>query len=74
MRGMEARLVAVMVWKTSEEFLLGHKCSERKKLIDGPQAFYANPLNLEAADFVPGTELFSSCHCIFWINCESENP
>ena len=50
---MEVKLRAVTVWKTSQEFLLGHKCPERKKIDRWSASLDAKPLNPEAADFVP---------------------
>ena len=50
---MEAKLVAVMVWKTSQEFLLGHKCPEKKKIDRWSAGLDSKPLNPKAADFVP---------------------
>ena len=50
---MEAKLVAVLVQKTSQEFLLGHKCPERKKIDQWSAGLDSKPLNPQAADFVP---------------------
>lgn len=46
-------MVAVIVWKTSPEFFLDHKCLEWKKIDWWSAGLVAKPLNPEAADFVP---------------------